>query len=61
MLIDAKDKFLHRMAATLNLTFENDKPSELAARWVGHDPADIKMAQAYAARARREAFKASGT
>jgi hypothetical protein len=59
MLIDAKEKFLERMAATINLTAESDKPSEQAARWVGHDPVDIKKAQAYAARARRESFKMS--
>jgi hypothetical protein len=61
MLVDATDRFLERMANTMNLTVPNDKPSEQAARWEGHNTVDIKKAQAYAARARRESFKVSGT
>jgi hypothetical protein len=59
MLVDAKEQFLDRMANTMNLTVPTDKPSEQAARWENHNPADVKKAQAYAARARRESFKVS--
>jgi hypothetical protein len=57
LVIDAKDKFLHRMAATINKTSETDKPSEQRARWEGHTEVDVKTASYYAAKARREGKK----
>lgn len=57
MLVDAKDRFVERMAQTVNATHQSDTPSAIKDRWTGFEEADIKKAQAYAARARREAMR----
>lgn len=57
MLVDAKDKFLRRMAATINVAMHKDSPVEMGARFENHTMADVKQAQAYAARARAEEKK----
>lgn len=56
-MIDAKDRFLHRMGQTINQTAETDKPSEQRARWEGHTEVDVKTAKYYAAKERRERHK----
>lgn len=57
MLVDAKEQFLQRMAGTINMAMHTDGPAEMAKRFERHELADVKKAQALAARARADEMK----
>lgn len=40
MVIDARERFIQRMAATMAATRETDNAAQAKERFVGHDPMD---------------------
>lgn len=45
MLIDAKDKFIDRMAMTIHAVKFDETLAGFAARFAGHDPKDVATAR----------------
>lgn len=51
MVIDARDRFIHRMAETIRVNRETDTPSQMQDRFARHTPLDKAKASVIAAKA----------